>query len=136
MFDEVYLGKSALKPIWDYDTIEEWKEMCTIGTLPGTYGVNETSRLFRALKIAKGVRNGRVLVIGSEIPWVEACVLAAGASTVVTLEYGNIQSRHPQVDTYTPDEMRYKFVNGKINNFDAVVTFSSIEHSGLGRYGD
>ena len=28
------------------------------------------------------------------------------------------------------------FLKGELGPFDAVVTFSSVEHSGLGRYGD
>lgn len=36
------------------------------------------------------------MVIGSEKPWVEACLLAKGAKEVVTLEYGAITSTHPQ----------------------------------------
>jgi hypothetical protein len=35
-----------------------------------------------------------------------------------------------------PTEMSEKFLAGKLEKFDAVVSFSSIEHSGLGRYGD
>ena len=132
--NEIYLGSNAATPVWDFDTIEQMKDHCSRGLLHGTYGFNETSRLFHVLKTAPGVQNGHVLVIGSERPWVESCALAAGASTVVTLEYGKIQSNHPQVTTSTPDEMRSTFKKTKL--FDAIVTFSSIEHSGLGRYGD
>ena len=77
----------------------------------------------------------RYLVIGSENPWVEACVLQAGARHVTTLEYGNINSTHPQVSTMTPEAMRERF-GELMNHFDIVVSFSSLEHSGLGRYGD
>jgi hypothetical protein len=54
-------------------------------------------------------------VIGSESPWVEACVLESGAREVVTLEYGKIKSEHPKVTTMTPDQFRsrsmYSFLN-------------------------
>ena len=33
------------------------------------------------------IEGGRVLVVGSETPWVEACLLEAGAAQIVTLEY-------------------------------------------------
>ncbi|EKX32407.1 hypothetical protein GUITHDRAFT_82324 [Guillardia theta CCMP2712] len=82
------------------------------------------------------VKGGHVLVLGSENPWVEACVLAAGAKRVTTLEYGKIHSRHPRVGTVTPAEAFDLFQRGRLGPFDAVVTFSSVEHSGLGRYGD
>ncbi len=35
-----------------------------------------------------------------------------------------------------PMEMSENFLAGKLEKFDTVVSFSSIEHSGLGRYGD
>ena len=74
-----------------------------------------------------------MLVIGSEIPWVEACCLLCGAREVVTLEYGKIISEHPQIKTMTPGEFRRAFQDKILGTFDAIVTFSSIEHSGLGR---
>jgi hypothetical protein len=43
---------------------------------------------------AAGVKNGRVLIIGSITPWVEACVLEAGARQIVTVEYSKIESYH------------------------------------------
>jgi len=82
------------------------------------------------------VPGGHVLVIGSERPWVEACVLHAGARAVTTLEFGKVHSAHPRVRTMLPSEARAAFANGSMPRFDAVVSFSSIEHTGLGRYGD
>ena len=82
------------------------------------------------------MKNGRVLVVGSESPWVEAYVLNEGANEVVTLEYCRIKSKHPQIKTMTPSEFQKSFLNGSLGLFDAVVTFSSVEHSGLRRYGD
>jgi hypothetical protein len=52
------------------------------------------------------------------------------------LEYGKIISEHPQISTLTPDEMRAQYTSKYSAFFDAVVTFSSVEHAGLGRYGD
>ena len=36
----------------------------------------------------------------------------------------------------TPKEFSDKFLDGTLPSFDTMVTFSSLEHSGLGRYGD
>ncbi|CAC5423914.1 unnamed protein product [Mytilus coruscus] len=76
------------------------------------------------------------MVIGSEIPWVEACVLEAGAREVLTLEYGSIISQHPKVKTIVPFDFRMRYLNNTLGTFDAIVTYSSIKHSGLGRNGD
>ena len=77
-----------------------------------------------------------MLVIGSEAPWVEATLLAAGAARITTLEYGKIPTDHPQLYPILPDDMRAMYLNGALSLFDAVVTISSLEHSGMGRYGD
>ena len=82
------------------------------------------------------ITNLNVLVVGTEQPWVEALCLEAGAASVTTLEYGAITSEHPQIKTVTPTEINEQFRRGGLNEFDIAVTYSSLEHSGLGRYGD
>lgn len=114
--------------------VEQMRGECKNGTLPGNYGLEETHNLVDALRYMD-LRGSSVLVIGSEIPWVEACALAFGAAHVTTLEYGKIVSMHPQISTLTPEQMRESSDSFR-GQFDAVLTFSSVEHSGLGRYGD
>ena len=135
-FDQMYLSKTAATPVWKKETVEEWIELAKKDELGGNYGPGETWHLKNGLKVANGVQNGRVLVIGSENPWVEAAVLSVGASEVVTLEYGKIISEHPSIKTMTPNEFKQAYLAGTLGLFDAIVTFSSVEHSGLGRYGD
>lgn len=136
LLNQQYLDGMAETPDWLNSTIEQWKSQCTKGTLNGNYGRGETKNVLEGLQRMPSVKGGHVLVIGSENPWLEACVLAAGASFVTTLEYGNITSYHPQVKAITPVRMRELYISGKLPLFDAVATFSSVEHSGLGRYGD
>ena len=135
-FNNQYLGKKAASPVWTEKTIEDWIILAKEGKLKGNYGAAETNALRDGLKHAPGIVNGRVMVIGSEIPWVEACVLEAGAREVVTLEYGSIISEHPKVKTMIPLDFRMRYLNNTLGTFDAIVSFSSLEHSGLGRYGD
>ena len=134
--DEVYLTKQAQTSVWSKQLVEESSSSAASGRLKGNYGIKETNHLRQALRHAPGLAGGRVLVIGSENPWVEACVLEAGASSVVTLEYGEIRSEHPKIKTLIPFEFQRDFFNGQLGLFDSIVTFSSVEHSGLGRYGD
>jgi hypothetical protein len=136
LLNQQYMGNQALLPVWTEKTIEDWKGDCGKGKLHGAYGRAQTGEALKALKMLAGVQGGHVLVIGSERPWLEACALHAGASMVTTIEYGAIKSDHPQVTTLTPAAAREAFAAGKMPNFDAVATFSSLEHSGLGRYGD
>jgi hypothetical protein len=67
---------------------------------------------------------------------VEAICLGLGAANVTTLEYGGIQSHHAKIRTLTPHEFRVRYQDETLGTFDVVVSHSSVEHSGLGRYGD
>ena len=76
------------------------------------------------------------MVIGSQIPWLEAILLWQGAEKITTVDYEKIECDHPKIETITPLELAEQYRAGKAEEYDAVVTFSSVEHSGLGRYGD
>ncbi len=115
--------------------MEDLKRVAATGTLHGTYGVQDTNAVREGL-MHMNLTGKRILVIGSENPWLEACALEAGATEVHTLEYGRIHSTHPRIKTFTPDEFRELYLNRSMALYDAVATFSSVEHSGLGRYGD
>lgn len=134
-YNEVYLTSQAAENKWSKELVEDWKEQAGRGVLEGTYGAVATNALKKAVEIM-GVKGKRCLVIGSERPWVEAVLLAAGAASVVTLEYGKIHSTHPQVVTMLPSEFTKAYFDGSLGMFDSVVTYSSVEHAGLGRYGD
>jgi hypothetical protein len=138
VLDSRYLGHKARTPVWGRAWVDSIVSQARSHTLGGTYGLEETGRLRDALLFDQGVaiKGARVLVIGSENPWVEALCLSVGAAEVTTLEYGAIRTDHPQLKTFTPDAFRSAYLAGSIHPFDIVVTFSSLEHSGLGRYGD
>ena len=66
----------------------------------GGYGPGETQVLYETMKLYKSKIVGRrVLVIGSQTPWVESLALSLGAKHVTTLEYNRIKSTHPQVNS-------------------------------------
>jgi len=90
--------------------------------------------IWRGLKHVN-VTGHKVLVIGSESPWVEALAIAAGAQHVWTLEYAQLITDHRQITTVSPPQFLVQARQG-ILAFDTVVTASSLEHSGLGRYND
>ena len=79
--------------------------------------------------ILKYVEGKDVLVIGSISPAIEAVCLFGKASSVSTLEYNKIECEDSRIKTYTYDDT----LNSK---FDVIISYSSFEHSGLGRYGD
>ncbi|VDH92930.1 Hypothetical predicted protein, partial [Mytilus galloprovincialis] len=135
-FDNTYFDKTAKITVWTEQVIQDYISLAKDNKLEGTYGASETNALRDGLRYAHGIINGRVLIISAEIPWVEACVLEAGAREVVTLEYNTIFSEHPKIKTMIPDEFRKHYLKKTLGLFDAIVSFSSIEHYGLGRYGD
>lgn len=131
---EVYLSSTAQTSTWTREKIDDWKNQCSRGVLEGNYGSVSTNALFEVMK-KSNIIGGSVAVLGSENPWVESCALAAGASRVTTIEYGKIISLHYQITTYTPDKIRENPLDF-FESFDVIISFSSVEHSGLGRYGD
>ena len=82
------------------------------------------------------IKDKHVLVIGSTWPWVEAILLYLGVDRITTLEYASQNNEHPKINLITPEELRKSILEGDVPQFDGMVTFSSLEHSGLGRYGD
>ena len=77
------------------------------------------------------INKKKTAVIGSSSPWIEA-ILLNFENDVTTVEYINTQCDHPNLKC-----VNY-FTNFKntSNLYDCIVTYSSVEHSGLGRYGD
>lgn len=78
------------------------------------------------------------VVIGSMQPWVEVMALRNGARKVLTVEYNslNIQEQFKdRMSSVFPVDFVKNWQNYS-ETFDFAASFSSIEHSGLGRYGD
>ncbi|VDM85134.1 unnamed protein product [Strongylus vulgaris] len=76
------------------------------------------------------------LVIGSETPWIEVQALHSGAAMVYTVEYHKIDIvNFTRIKYIHPLELAEQWKDNT-EKFDFVFSFSSIEHSGLGRYGD
>lgn len=104
--------------------------------------LNATARLVASLKQAIPLLGhsygGHWVVIGSISPWVEAALLELGiASRITTLEYSNLAAcpdMHPNIHPTLPAEFSQQYLSEE--RFDGFVQYSSLEHSGLGMYGD
>lgn len=79
--------------------------------------------------------NDRLLVGGSISPWVEAVALHLQTGEVTTVDYSEPYciNCHPRLRTIHMDKLMQKTSRA---GFDYIVSYSSIEHDGLGRYGD
>ncbi|KAK9813311.1 hypothetical protein WJX72_012344 [[Myrmecia] bisecta] len=73
------------------------------------------------------------LVYGSETPWVEAILFSEGAAQVTTVEYHPIQSSYSKLHTMHPHDLAKKFAGQQLGKYDFAVSYSSLEHAGLGR---
>ena len=77
------------------------------------------------------IRNKKVAVVGSITPWIESMLLNLD-NKVTTIEYNVPKCNLVNLNC----EDYFDYFEKNENEYDAIVTFSSIEHSGLGRYGD
>ena len=84
----------------------------------------------------RAIRGKHVAVVGTEVPWAEAILLNLGADKVTTIEYRELYVEHSRIRVLTPFRYASRFLKRTAEKFDATVTYSSIEHTGLGRYGD
>jgi hypothetical protein len=82
------------------------------------------------------IHNHTALVVGSQNPWAEASLFNHGASHVTTIEYMKISSDYPNYVTLHPTEAAEIYLNHSWKLVDVAFSFSSLEHDGLGRYGD
>ena len=134
-FNQAYLGKSAFSPVWTNEAVLVEMEKASRRE-NFKYG-RDTPKIYDGvIKYKSHVEGKRGIVIGSEDPWLEAILLHHGADKLLTVEFGKIVSEHPQLATITPKEFTERFLNGEIEQFDFGMSFSSLEHDGLGRYGD
>jgi len=76
------------------------------------------------------IRGKYVGVMGSDRPACESIVLCQGGYPV-TIEYNKLVSKDSRLEVMTVDEYD---ANPRL--FDALISISSFEHDGLGRYGD
>jgi hypothetical protein len=78
-----------------------------------------------------------VMILGSQQPWAEAMVLAFGAKRVITYEYAEIGLPDDQRFSHiVPHKAASDYLEGKLEKVDSIFSYSSLEHDGLGRYGD
>lgn len=133
-FDQAYLGAKAETSEWSAELVNNFIHRIQTRDAIGNYDNTPLYEFFDAN--AHLVRGRRGLVVGSENPWLEAMLIHFGALHVTTLEFGAIHSLHPQIDTWTPASFTHSFLQGQVEPFDFAFSYSSLEHDGLGRYGD
>jgi hypothetical protein len=83
------------------------------------------------------LREKSMAVIGTLVPWVEAISLEVGCSKIVSLDYTHNSYEMTELEWFhVRDYLNRAIEHRLVENFDNAVSFSSLEHAGLGRYGD
>lgn len=84
------------------------------------------------------IENRTMVVIGTQYPWIEAIGYELNASHITTIEYTRKSYENSARLTWlhVNDYLDETIKSENLENYDNAVSFSSIEHSGLGRYGD
>ena len=119
---------------WTDEGLQQHVDWIKQGKLNAIYGIDVIRRMQHLLQNYIYVHNKHILVIGSLLPWIEALLLELGVSHITTLEYEPYKTNHTNVTTIDPTEFSNLVLKNNAPMFDAMVSFSSIEHSGLGRY--
>lgn len=130
-----YSGSNAYVAEWNNMLIKELVNKYNNHIPCGTYNNVEQQELIRTVLNDYDLNNKTIVVIGSELPWLEAILTTKDPKSITTIEYGKIKSKVDLMHTYTPFDFA-KDALKKNTEYDAAISFSSIEHSGLGRYGD
>lgn len=130
VFYDSYLAGETL-PVWTTETINQMVGLVQAkSTEFGTYGKQAILDVISAIE-AYPVIGKTVLVVGSVNPWAEAIIIASGAEQVYTVDFNKPVCSDSRIITMDIAEL-----DASTMMYDAVLSFSSLEHDGLGRYGD
>jgi hypothetical protein len=117
---------------WGHKIFEKLRSTINLGC--GLYTVKHCSLVL--MLNTKLVENKTAIVVRSQTPWAEASLFNVGASHVTTIEYMKITTDYPNYSALHPTEVAEKYLNQSWTQVDVAYSFSSLEHDGLGRYGD
>ena len=120
---------------WTEDCINDRCMAIANGTWYGSCSSPDAVRAVREAIKEANVMGKHIVVVGPTTPWVGCLLLNEGARHATTLEYGPVLSSHLKLSASRPYSICAMGRNGTLSKFDGMATFSSLEHSRLGRYG-
>lgn len=132
VFDQYYAEEHDITSmVWDSELIDSFRTReSTCG--PYTSPIcEELAKDFHHL-----IRGKRGLIVGSLTPWAEGLLFKYNVSELITVEYTPISTNYPNLTVMTPEQLADLYLRGLWTPVDFILSFSSIEHDGLGRYGD
>jgi hypothetical protein len=131
----LHLDVNTQRPIWTSGVVAELdKIVASGGSISCPHYPHSAEDVAMAVKkVGMNLKNAKVGVISSISPWVEHVLRSQGASRVITVDYN-----HPIVCSGIEwiDSKGVAKFSSEDGTYDMLVSFSGIEHSGLGRYRD
>lgn len=124
---------------WHAEVIDEWKERFRDNPDDCSFADDsDACGAFYSTVTRFPVSGKRVLVLAEpgDEPWLQAMLLAHGAAAVVTIAPTPITCSHAQVTVMTAEQAAASVVHWTWQPVDAAFSYSSVEHAGLGRFGD
>jgi len=132
MFQDHYIDWEATSGgagrVWTRDEMNSYLNPLKEGKCRGSY--DESCDMIHKVFKKYSVVGKSVLVLGSQSPWIEAIAIFMNASEVHTVDF-----QKPDNQVKIPSFKILSFSEVQ-QQYDVVVSYSSLEHDGLGRYGD
>ena len=135
LLDQLHLDIHTNRPIWTSGIIAELdKIVASGGSISCSHYPHSAEDVGLAVqKIGLDMKHSKVGVVSSISPWVEHVLRSHGASHVITIDYNEpiVCSGIEWIESKSVPSF-----GDEVGTYDLLVSFSGIEHSGLGRYGD
>ncbi len=82
--------------------------------------------------------SAKVVVFGSQEPWVEAVAILLGAKEITVIDYNQLTYHHNKIKTISKHNFLdfFSYHSNELGTYDIALSISAFDHSGLGRYGD
>ena len=133
--DSASNDKSKINRVISKKDLEYWIQKLNRNEPLGSYDDKELKNMM--FKMSSKLKNKTMAVIGTISVWIEAISLAVGCSKITTLDYTRNKYEQPQLEwIHVNDYYDEAIKNNMFETFDNAASFSSLEHAGLGRFGD
>jgi hypothetical protein len=133
-FNDATQSKNDIIGFISNKEIENWRLKVRKGEPLKYEDVNLRGLMY---KYSQYIKNQYIAVIGTTAVWIESIAVELEAKKIYTLDYTRNKYESSQLEwVHVFDYLDNAIKQGLIEDFDTSVSFSSIEHSGLGRFGD
>lgn len=131
---EYYDSSLKKKIIWEKEFIQLFINRFTRDNIYNKkYGderFNGSALLFCQVFDKYDIKEKNIAIISSTIPWIEAICINYGASTINVINDIEINENDKIIS------ISHENFNNSIKKYDIIITYSNVEHIGMGRWGE